>query len=187
MNDSESLIALLTKSRDCLTLQGVCRTFDVDAPSHRPSVQAVWVSGRCMRLEQPPGVLSTILGEDFVWHRWPDTGQVTLKPRLVDEGQQDPYSRPRILETDSIEYWTEVLREGSELTHQGHMWVEAHAREGVRVNVSTGAARHGLDLIIDEMTGVWLEARLDGILWLDWSDIRFDVDIEATLFHPSTA
>lgn len=179
MNTVDELVDLLAHDRSSVTLAGACRTYrDL---IQEPLVQAVFVSGRLLRVEEPPGNVDTIIGQDFVWHRWPDTGRAVRKP--AEAYESNPYTQPRILQTSSIDDWRRWVSAAPADVLASTSKTEMHGRAAVRVTLRTQTGGE-LHLVVDEATGVWLEARLGDSLWLDWEHVRFDIDPEPGWFIP---
>ncbi|GAB6986106.1 hypothetical protein [Nocardioides pyridinolyticus] len=176
MKTPDDLASLLGGVAPSTSVRGVCRQ---RREAGRPQVvQAIWVQGELLRVEEPPGTIDTIVGEHVVWHRDPSTGQLTARDREADVA--NPFTSPRILERRPVAFWRELIGSDPGVIMSGVAERVLHDRPALSVTLPGKAG--SLGLTVDAQTGVWLEALLDGTLWLDWEWVVFGEAIDLSLF-----
>jgi hypothetical protein len=168
----DELIGLLVRGNSDPSYVGVF--IAVDGPQH----WKVWRRGRLARIENPPGSLSLIAGEDAYWLKGP-LGDVIERPRS-DEYDDFELSALTMLEPD--EYWREWLGQDLSLVESTLRPVEHEGRpawEFTAPPVKGGAPV----LTVDAELGILLQARRDDVgVLASWSEVRTDVPLTDELF-----
>lgn len=180
VKSTEELIRVFAGACQARTIAGTCREHRADGPV---VVQAVWVAWPLMRVEEPPGTLDTVLGKRSTWHRWPESGRVSVEPR--GEDTSNPYTHPAILRTYPHDFWADLIGRNADSVTATARDTEMHGRPAIEA-VLPGKAGD-FRLTVDAATGTWLEAMKGAHPWLEWDHVDIDIEIDSRMFDVAPA
>jgi hypothetical protein len=141
----------------------------------------VWHLGDLARIEEPPGRLSVVAGEQSFWYTVPGEPDLTELPRT-------PESRYRFVESimqrDPLAYWSDWLGADPDLVMESLTAVTYHRRPGWRFTAP--AVKGGTpEITVDADLGVVVHSqRPDVGLIREWIQLRPDPSLTPAFFRP---
>lgn len=166
--DLEELVALLARGVGSET-PGFTGTWERTIGDGAPCRWRVWRRGRLARVENPPGVLRMIAGDESYWRKWPVDAEVAEIPR---SRESDDFELSAFTMLEPEDYWQRWLGRDPEVVART---LRAVRYLGRRAYVFTAPEVKGrsIQLTADAELGVVLryESRELGVIesWSDFS------------------
>jgi hypothetical protein len=138
-----------------------------------------WRRGRLARVEDPPGVLRLIAGEESYWRKWPADAEVVVLHRSHDH---DNFELSALTKLDRFEYWRGWLSRNPDVVTRTLHDTTYQGRPAYRFTAPEVKGR-SLELTVDAALGLVLcmEAADLGVIQR-WSDVSPELPPNDDLF-----